>query len=81
MLLKKKREFENKVGKENISIQITHKKQEYHVKRKLMLPKEILYKVFLFLSPKELHHNVRPLSYLYMQLFNQHFWNVLFIAI
>ncbi|CAD8088890.1 unnamed protein product [Paramecium sonneborni] len=76
MLLKKKREFENQKGKENIIIQIpSNKKGEQKVKQKFLLPKDLLYKLFLFLKPKEINKLIRTLNHQYMQLINQQFWN------
>ncbi|CAD8087279.1 unnamed protein product [Paramecium primaurelia] len=76
MLLKKKKEFENQKGKENILIQTSsNKKGEQQVKHKLLLPKDLLYKLFLFLTPKEINKHIRTLNNQYLQLINQQFWN------
>ncbi|CAD8184538.1 unnamed protein product [Paramecium pentaurelia] len=76
MLLKKKKEFENQKGKENILIQTSsNKKGEQQVKHKLLLPKDLLYKLFLFLTPKEINKLIRTLNNQYLQLINQQFWN------
>ncbi|CAD8186118.1 unnamed protein product [Paramecium octaurelia] len=76
MLLKKKREFENQKGKENILVQSSsNKKGEFQVKQKLLLPKVLLYKLFLFLTPKEINKHIRTLNHQYLQLIGQQFWN------
>ncbi|CAK85649.1 unnamed protein product (macronuclear) [Paramecium tetraurelia] len=71
-----KKEFENHKGKENILIQTSsNKKAEYQVKHRLLLPKDLLYKLFLFLTPKEINNLIRTLNHQYLQLINQQFQN------